>query len=114
MRSFLPWLVVLAVACGDDDEPGDAAVPDAPAEDAGEDADGGLDHDAGPPDAGAPDAGAPTPRLIVASREGQLAALDLASPWAARASGDTGAVVASVRCSEGSCLVVHPSPVDAI
>jgi len=49
------------------------------------------------------------PRLIVLSRRGQIASLDVAAPWTPRASGDLGAPIASARCRDGRCLVVHPS-----
>lgn len=49
------------------------------------------------------------PRLIVLSRRGQIASLDVAAPWTPRASSDLGTPIASARCRDGRCLVVHPS-----
>jgi len=59
--------------------------------------------------------GCPPPaRLVALSRDGRIASLELTAPWAVRGSGDLGATIASARCRAGRCLVVHPSPVDAI
>jgi hypothetical protein len=58
-------------------------------------------------------AGCPPPRLIALSRDGHLASLEIAAPWAVRASGDLGAPIASARCRGGHCLIVHPS-IDSI
>jgi hypothetical protein len=54
------------------------------------------------------------PRLVVLSREGRIAVLDVAAPWTVRKSGDLGAGIASARCHGGRCLVVHPAPADLI
>lgn len=58
-------------------------------------------------------AACPPPRLVALSRDGKVASLDIANPWAVRASEDLGAPIASARCRGGRCLVVHPS-VDSI
>lgn len=50
----------------------------------------------------------PVPRLVALSREGDVASLEIASPWQVRASGDLDAVIASARCRAGRCLVVQP------
>ena len=49
------------------------------------------------------------PRLIVLSREGRIASVDLTAPWTVRASADLGSSVLSARCRAGRCLVVHGS-----
>jgi hypothetical protein len=54
------------------------------------------------------------PRLLALSRDGRIASLEIAAPSTVRESGDLGAVIASARCRDGRCLVVHPSPVDSI
>lgn len=51
----------------------------------------------------------PVPRLVVLSREGAVASLDIAAPWTVRASADLRATVGSARCRNGRCLVVHPA-----
>lgn len=50
------------------------------------------------------------PRLIAISRDGHIASLDIAAPWTVRASGELGAPIASARCRNGRCLVVHAAP----
>jgi hypothetical protein len=54
------------------------------------------------------------PRLITLSREGRIASLDLSSPWTVQATSDLGASIASARCRDGFCLVVHPAPTNSI
>jgi len=52
-------------------------------------------------------------RLLVLSREGRMASIDIASPWTVRATADLAAPIVSARCRAGRCVVVHAS-VDAI
>lgn len=57
---------------------------------------------------------APEARLITLSREGKMASLDVNAPWEVKATGDLGAVINSVRCRAGTCVIVHPSPINAL
>lgn len=60
------------------------------------------------------DAGEAAARLVVLSREGEIASMDLTAPYTVRASADLGAPIVSVRCAADRCVVVHPSPIDRL
>lgn len=47
------------------------------------------------------------PRLLALSRDGLVASLDVAAPWAVRATVGLKREIASARCREVRCLVVH-------
>jgi hypothetical protein len=99
----------------DADAPEDAAsVSDsAPPPDGGA-PDGAIGHDGSTGDAAAPDGGPREARLIALDREGHIASIDVAAPWTVRATSDLGAPVSSARCRGDRCVIVHPSPGDAI
>ena len=61
-----------------------------------------------------PDAPPAEPRLVVLSREGRIASVGLAAPYAVRASADLRAMVGSARCRFGLCVVTHPEPANAL
>lgn len=69
----------------------------------------------GPSEGPSPDAQPSVqPRLLALGKDGQIASLQLTSPWKVLASGDLKQPVASARCSGGRCVVVHPSPADSL
>lgn len=101
------------VACG-------GAGPVERRPDAGNQHDAGWLAEAGPgPDAGT-DAGVDggelpaEPRVVLVSRDGEVAVTDVTSPWAARGTAALGDTIASLRCAGGRCVVVHPAPADAL
>jgi hypothetical protein len=87
--------VASAAACGAG--AGDSAGADARAADA---------IDARPVDV--------APTALAIGRDGELAALDLAAPWAVRARADLALPVASVRYHRGRFYVVHPAPANRV
>lgn len=105
---------------GQDAELQDGDVPeadaDAPEADVPEaDADvPGADADLPVADGQDADAASTGGRLVAAGRAGRMASLDLAAPWTVRASVDLAARIESVRCLGDRCVVVLPSPGDAI
>lgn len=107
------WVLGL-VGCG-------GSPPVEPGSDAGNVRDSGELRESGVvPDAGADgglDAGDPPPaepRVVLVSRDGEVAVTDVTSPWAVRGTASLGDSMASLRCGGGRCVVVHPSPADAL
>lgn len=60
------------------------------------------------------DAGVETGRLVVVGPDGEMASLELTSPFAVRASADLDAPTSSVKCAGSRCLVVHPDPSNTV
>lgn len=80
---------------------------------------GGCHEDTRPPDAVAvPPPDDPTPateaRVLASSRNGDIASLDIDTPWQVRTTISLKETVNSVRCRADMCAVVHPDPVNAI
>ena len=56
----------------------------------------------------------PSPRLLALGKQGQIATLALTSPWSIQSTGDLKKRSVSARCAGRHCIVVHPSPEDAL